>query len=205
MSAPAAAPFFRLIVGLGNPGREYARTRHNIGFMLVDRLATKAGSAFHTEKRWQADVAKAGSGFLVKPLTYMNLSGEAVRAIGDFYKIPAAETLVVLDDMALPLGQLRFRARGSAGGHNGLQSIIEHLGTPAVARLRIGIGAAAPGAAVGHVLGRFALEEQAALEQTLDHWHMTVWPGVASAPEALALLTERARHGEVCDLSLIHI
>src|SRR4051812_27380577 len=128
MSAPSAAPYFRLVVGLGNPGREYAQTRHNVGFMLVDRLATKAGSAFRTEKRWQADVAKAGDCMLVKPLTYMNLSGEAVRAVGDFYKIPATETLVILDDMALPLSQLRLRARGSAGGHNGLQSVIDHLG-----------------------------------------------------------------------------
>jgi PTH1 family peptidyl-tRNA hydrolase len=98
----------------------------------------------------------------------MNLSGIAVRAISDFYKIAPAQILVVLDDMALPLGRLRLRAEGSAGGHNGLASILEHLGTQAVPRLRIGIGAADPGAATDHVLGRFVLEERAMLEQSLE-------------------------------------
>jgi PTH1 family peptidyl-tRNA hydrolase len=168
MSSPPLPPFFRLIVGLGNPGREYAETRHNIGFMLADRLAAKAGADFRSEKRWQAAVAKAGDLLLCKPLTYMNLSGEAVRSVCSFYKVPPAETLVVLDDMALPLGKLRLRPDGSAGGHNGLQSIIELLGTASIPRLRVGIGNAQPGGAVDHVLGRFALEEKAALEQSLD-------------------------------------
>lgn len=97
----------------------------------------------------------------------MNRSGAAVSAVGAFYKIVPAEILLILDDMAMPLGKLRFRANGSAGGHNGLQSVIEHLGTPEVARLRFGIGSASPGEAVGHVLGRFALEERATLEQSL--------------------------------------
>lgn len=162
-------PSFRLIVGLGNPGREYRDTRHNVGFMIADRLAARARVEFRVEKGWQAGVAKCGDLLLTKPLTFMNLSGQSVRQLTQFYKIATEEILVILDDMALPLGKLRFRPGGSAGGHNGLQSVIDHLGTSEIPRLRIGIGAA-PGAAeaVGHVLGRFALEEREALEQSLD-------------------------------------
>jgi peptidyl-tRNA hydrolase, PTH1 family len=167
MSAQAERPGFRLIVGLGNPGREYRDTRHNVGFMIADRLAARERVSFRTEKTWQAEVARAGDLVLCKPLTYMNLSGQAVRPLSQFYKIETAQILVVLDDMALPLGKLRLRARGSAGGHNGLRSLIEHFGTAEIPRLRVGIGAA-PGEATGHVLGRFALEEKAALEQSLD-------------------------------------
>lgn len=159
---------YRLLVGLGNPGREYRDTRHNIGFMVVERLATAARATWQNEKAWQAELARAGETLLCKPLTFMNLSGVAVGLIASFYKIPPAEILVLLDDMALPLGKLRLRANGSSGGHQGLQSIIEHLGTEEVARLRVGIGAAEPGGAVGHVLGRFALEEAAVLQQSLD-------------------------------------
>jgi PTH1 family peptidyl-tRNA hydrolase len=158
---------FRLIVGLGNPGREYTHTRHNVGFMILDRLACAAGAEFHLERGWKAQVARAGDVHLCKPQTYMNLSGEAVRAVGDFYKITPAETLVVVDDMALPLGKLRLRPNGSAGGHNGLKSLIEVLGTQDFPRLRIGIGAAQPGGAIGHVLGRFAPEERDACEESL--------------------------------------
>ncbi len=158
----------RLLVGLGNPGRDYAATRHNVGFMIIDRLSGELRAELRVEKNWKTELARAGDLFLCKPLTYMNLSGEAVRAIAQFYKIAPEEVLVILDDMALPLGKLRIRASGSAGGHNGLQSIIDHLGTSAVPRLRIGIGAAEPGAAVGHVLGRFAPEERDTVEQTLQ-------------------------------------
>lgn len=163
------APVFRLIVGLGNPGRAYQDTRHNVGFMIVDRLAARERAAFHKEKGWQAEVARTGGAILCKPLTYMNLSGQAARAISQFHKIEPSEVLVVLDDMALPLGKLRLRANGSAGGHNGLKSLIEHFGTQDIARLRIGIGAA-PGAdqAVGHVLGRFDADERPALAESLD-------------------------------------
>ncbi len=167
MSANPDGSEIRLIVGLGNPGREYRDTRHNVGFMVVDRLAARARTTFRTEKSWQAEVAQASGLLLCKPLTYMNLSGQSVRPLSQFYKLAAAQLLVVLDDMALPLGKLRLRADGSAGGHKGLQSVITHFGTPAIPRLRIGIGVA-PGEAIGHVLGRFALEEKAALEQSLD-------------------------------------
>jgi PTH1 family peptidyl-tRNA hydrolase len=166
MSAIRDCPGLRLIVGLGNPGREYRETRHNVGFMIADRLAARERAEFRAEKNWRAEVARAGDLLLCKPQTYMNLSGEAVRSVCHFYKVEPAQVLVVMDDMALPLGRLRLRSRGSAGGHNGLQSVIDHLGTQAVPRLRIGIGAA-EGAATGHVLGRFALEEKDAIEQSL--------------------------------------
>src|SRR5258708_7336968 len=161
------APGPRLLVGLGNPGREYRDTRHNVGFLVLDRLAARERAEFRVEKSWQAEVARAGDLLLCKPLTYMNLSGQAVRPLSQFYKIEPAQVLVILDDMALPLGKLRFRANGSAGGHNGLASVIEHFGTPAVPRLRVGIGSADRDA-VDHVLGRFTLEERPELEQSLD-------------------------------------
>ncbi len=180
LSSPAHGPLFRLIVGLGNPGREYAGTRHNVGFMIVDRLASAVGADFRVEKAWRAEVARAGDAFLCKPLTYMNLSGEAVRSVAQFYKITPAETLVIADDLALPLGKLRLRGSGSSGGHNGLKSIIDHLGTLEVPRLRVGIGEAQPGAAIGHVLGRFAPEERETIEGA-----------VARAAEAIACAQEK--------------
>ena len=136
----AAAPI-RLIAGLGNPGREYQRTRHNIGFMVLDRLAADAQLPWDYSEKWSAGWAKSDV-IMVKPATFMNRSGEAVAAIANFYKIAAAEILVVLDDLALPLGRLRLRAQGCSGGHNGLESVFEHFGTEAVPRLRVGIGAA---------------------------------------------------------------
>jgi PTH1 family peptidyl-tRNA hydrolase len=180
MSLQSAHPSFRLLVGLGNPGREYADTRHNVGFMIADRFAAKSRVEFHTERQWKAAVARAGDLLLCKPLTFMNLSGKSVRAIADFYKIAPAEMLVVLDDTALPLGRLRLRPEGSSGGHNGLQSVIEHLGTTAFPRLRIGIGSAEPGGAIGHVLGRFGLDEAPVIDQSLDR-----------AEAAIACLLER--------------
>ena len=158
---------FRLIVGLGNPGGEYAETRHNIGFMVLDRLAARAGAVFKAEKKWRALVASTGNGWLCKPQTYMNLSGESVSALGHFYKIEPSQVLVVLDDLALPLGRLRLREKGSAGGHNGLRSLIEHLGTNEIPRLRVGIGAAL-GETVGHVLGRFSPAERPVVEESVD-------------------------------------
>ncbi len=165
MNEPAAP--IRLIAGLGNPGREYQRTRHNIGFMVLDRLAADAGLAWDFSAKWNAGWAK-GDVIMVKPATFMNRSGEAVAAIANFYKIAAAEVLVVLDDLALPLGRLRIRPHGSSGGHNGLESVIEHFGTEAVARLRVGIGAPPSHGAVDYVLGRFFEEEQPVLDATLE-------------------------------------
>ncbi|MEZ5304458.1 MAG: aminoacyl-tRNA hydrolase [Verrucomicrobiales bacterium] len=161
----------RLLVGLGNPGKEYEGTRHNVGFEVADRLAARLRADFAPERKWKAHVAKAASGIvLVKPQTYMNLSGAAAQSVASFFKIPPAETLVIYDDVDLPLGTVRFRPGGSAGGHNGMKSIIQRLGTDAVPRLKIGIGrgrAAGP-EMVGHVLGKFSAEERSGLENSLD-------------------------------------
>jgi PTH1 family peptidyl-tRNA hydrolase len=160
---------YPLIVGLGNPGRQYEETRHNIGFMVLDRLAAAEGVAFQSVPKWQCHLAKlpGGGTLLVKPQTFMNLSGRAVRQIMAFHKWDPAGVLVVYDDVSLPLGTLRFREKGSAGGHNGIKSLIEHLGTDGFPRLKVGIGGSAPGAMVGHVLGRFSEDEREALENTL--------------------------------------
>jgi PTH1 family peptidyl-tRNA hydrolase len=162
----------RLIVGLGNPGNSYQDTRHNIGFMVMDVLATRLGTAFQVEKRWESHVAKFSGGFLVKPQTYMNLSGRAVGSVGRFYKITPQETLVVFDDVDLPLGRLRLRASGSAAGHNGLKSLISTLGTDQFPRVKVGIGADSGRPVgdrlVGHVLGKFSEDEKAAVAQAVD-------------------------------------
>jgi len=160
-------PRFRLIVGLGNPGREYEDTRHNVGFMVVDRLAM-GKAEWRRERAWKTLLAKDGDVVLCKPETFMNLSGQAATAVAGFYQIPPEAVLVVLDDMALPMGRLRLRPGGSAGGHNGLKSIMEHFGTQQLARLRLGIGGAVEGEAVGHVLGKFRKDEKPALEEMLE-------------------------------------
>lgn len=174
-SSPTGEPVpVRLVVGLGNPGTRYRGTRHNIGFDLLDRLAAARGLTWRPEKKWQAEIARTADGRLVlaKPQTYMNLSGEAVRAIAAFHKFPPDAVLIAHDDVDLPLGRLRLRASGSAGGHNGLKSIIQHLGTDAFPRLKIGVGRAGEGAAprrdmIDHVLGRFDPAEHETLEKTL--------------------------------------
>lgn len=135
--------------------------------MVLDKLAARSGASWRSEKDWKAEVAGCDSIVCCKPSSYMNRSGQPVSAVAHFYKVAPAETLIVFDDLALPLGKLRFRPGGSAGGHNGMQSVIEHLGTQEVPRLRIGIGEAR-GGMVGHVLGRFAPEELPILEETLD-------------------------------------
>jgi len=164
----AARQSFRLLVGLGNPGKEYERTRHNVGFMVLDRLAARSSATWRKEREWEAELAAHDGLVFCKPVSFMNRSGKPVGSVARFYKVPPAEMLVVYDDVALPLGRLRFRLGGSAGGHNGMRSIIEVLGTPAVPRLRIGIGEASPGGMVSHVLGRFSPAELPALEETLD-------------------------------------
>ena len=177
------APPIRLIAGLGNPGRDYAQTRHNVGFLVLDRMAAQRQVTFAREKKWQAEVARVGDLWLVKPQTFMNLSGEAVGAVAAFYRLEPASCLAVYDDKDLPFGRLRLRARGSAGGHNGVKSLISHLGTEEFPRLRFGIGAPEhPGAGVvGHVLGGFGPEEQGLLEKRLDR--------------AVEALNYSARHG----------
>jgi len=165
----ASTSALRLIVGLGNPGAEYEGTRHNIGFMVLDRLALRSGAAFAPAPRWKASVGTLGSAHLCKPHSFMNRSGQPARSIASFFKIPPAQTLVVFDDIALPLGRLRLRREGSAGGHNGMRSIIEHFGTDAVPRLRVGVGAPSKeGEAVAHVLGRFSSSESDAVDEAVN-------------------------------------
>jgi PTH1 family peptidyl-tRNA hydrolase len=130
----------RLVAGLGNPGAEYAHTRHNIGFMVVDLLAHEAGLNWEKSGKWDAATAKLGNALLVKPASFMNRSGHPLFAITQFFKVTPQEILVVLDDFSLPFGRVRIRQSGGPGGHNGLESIIVQFGTEEIPRLRIGIG-----------------------------------------------------------------
>ena len=164
-----------LVVGLGNPGRKYQNTRHNIGFMILDRMVEKGGGEFRAEARWKAEFARLGAAgekavTLLKPQTFMNLSGESVGAAMRFYKVSAEQVLVVYDDVELEPGQLRFRARGGAGGHNGIKSIIQHLGTEKFPRLKVGVGRAADSRVPlsEHVLGKFSEPEREGVENCLD-------------------------------------
>lgn len=154
-----------LIVGLGNPGTEYAATRHNIGFDMVTYLSDKYGIALRS-KEGKAIVGKGviegQKVMLVQPQTYMNLSGESVRALMDYYKLTTDEIVIIYDDISMPVGQVRIRPKGSAGGHNGIKSIIAHLGTQEFPRIKIGVGAKpGNGDLVKHVLGRFSKEDDA--------------------------------------------
>lgn len=177
MAGSESQPQLRLVIGLGNPGPKYAGTRHNVGFMALERLAAAAGSGFRNQARLQGLLAEVGSGEqrlrLLMPQTFMNESGRAIRSALDWFGLQPQELLVVVDDMDLPLGKLRLRASGSAGGHNGLRSTISHLGTQEFPRLRIGIGAPADNPVerkartIGHVLGRFSPDEQPLLAQVL--------------------------------------
>jgi len=162
-----------LIVGLGNPGSEYARTRHNAGFIVGDRLAERWRASWGFERKFNSKLAIAQKQglrvLLCEPQTYMNLSGEAVRAVVDFYQISHQRLLVMVDDADLPLGALRMRPGGSAGGHHGLESIEEHLGTREYPRLRIGIGRHAGERQIkGYVLGRFASTEAALADKVFN-------------------------------------
>ena len=158
----------RVVAGLGNPGPEYAATRHNIGFMVVDQFAAQFGSTWERSPKWDAVSAKCGGVLLVKPMSFMNRSGYPLLAIMQFYKIEPREILVVLDDLALSLGRLRLRIRGGPGGHNGLESIIVQFGTEEIPRLRIGIGEAPPEGSVDYVLSRFFEEEKPIVRSTID-------------------------------------
>jgi PTH1 family peptidyl-tRNA hydrolase len=162
-----------LIVGLGNPGAGYARTRHNAGFQLTEQLARGWRAKWAAEKKFSSRVARAERDgrqlLLCQPQTYMNESGEAVAAVMAFYRLPLERLMVVVDDADLPLGEIRMRARGSSGGHHGLESIERHLATREFARQRIGIGRTADGRReiTGYVLGRFNAAETALMEEVL--------------------------------------
>ena len=161
-----------LLVCLGNPGRDYENTRHTTGFMAADELARREGVKIN-KLRYRAltgEIRAGGERVLVlKPQTYMNLSGEAVKLAGGFYKIPPGRVLVVSDDVALPLGKLRIRAGGSAGGHNGLKNIIAHLGTDQFPRIRVGVGAPAhpEHEMIDWVIGRFTSQEKKIVDEAV--------------------------------------
>ncbi|MGB3137837.1 MAG: aminoacyl-tRNA hydrolase [Nodosilinea sp.] len=178
MAEAASPPTPCLIVGLGNPGEKYAGTRHNVGFEVVDRLSKTWGISLKQERRFQGEY---GAGFdlrrekvhLLKPLTYMNRSGQSMRAVLDWLKLSPGQVLVVYDDMDLPVGRLRLRLSGSAGGHNGMKSAIAHLGTQNFPRLRVGIGMGdrrgdSESAVVSHVLGSFSKAERSTMNAVMD-------------------------------------
>ncbi|NJO94529.1 MAG: aminoacyl-tRNA hydrolase [Hydrococcus sp. RM1_1_31] len=163
-----------LIVGLGNPEPKYDKTRHNIGFEAAELLARVWQLPWQENRRFQGKTAEGSSPYggkirLLKPLTYMNRSGQSVRAATDWYKLSPESVLVIYDDMDLPIGRLRLRLSGSAGGHNGMKSIISHLGSQNFPRLRIGIGKSdGKKETVSHVLGRFAPDETPVVDEILQ-------------------------------------
>jgi PTH1 family peptidyl-tRNA hydrolase len=179
-----------LIVGLGNPGAEYAKTRHNAGFLLVQKLAERWKASWTLEKKFNARMAKAerneGRVLLCEPQTFMNASGESVGPVIGFYRVPLNRVLVAVDDADLPFGEIRLRPSGSSGGHHGLESIEQHLGTREFARLRIGIGRKDGAREItGYVLGRFNPAETELAEKVLskaaDQTEMWLQAGIQKA------------------------
>ncbi len=196
-----------LIVGLGNPGADYARTRHNAGFLVADRLVSRWRASWAYEKKFNARLASAQRGvrrvILCEPQTYMNSSGEAVGALMAFYLVPRAGLLVVVDDADLPLGELRLRPGGSSGGHHGLESIEQHLGTREYARLRVGIGRQSGAREIaGYVLGRFSSTEAALVDRVLivasDQAETWLEAGIQKAMSQFnGVVTDPANEGKV--------
>lgn len=159
-----------LIVGLGNPGKEYEHTRHNVGFDVIDVIAKNYNIEINKSKfKGMYGIGKINEEkvLLLKPYTYMNLSGESVREAMDFYKINKEEIVVLYDDISLDVGRIRIRKKGSAGGHNGIKNIIAHLGSDTFTRIKIGVGQSL-GDLVSHVLGRFTKEDRKLVEKTFD-------------------------------------
>ncbi len=155
----------KLVVGLGNPGSEYRETRHNVGFLVIDELTNRWRVSDEWREKFEALQIKTTMGdepvIVAKPLTFMNLSGQAIAGLAGFYKIDPPDVFVVTDDVALPLGRLRARREGGAGGHNGLKSVIQHLGTQAFPRMRVGVGRGDGRRDLAdHVLGRFEADER---------------------------------------------
>jgi len=172
-----------MVVGLGNPGSEYAQSRHNAGFMAVDTIAERHGVTRWKEEQRALTATYLHAGekiMLVKPQTFMNLSGEAVGPLARYYRIDPADVYVIYDDMDLPVGQLRIRVKGSDGGHNGMKSVIAHLGTKDYPRLRVGVGRPAPGwSVIDHVLAMPREEDAAAFQE-----------GIAAAAAAVDAIAE---------------
>jgi PTH1 family peptidyl-tRNA hydrolase len=163
-----------LVAGLGNPGAEYSRTRHNAGFMVVEQFGRRFGVEWKDASRFQSRLSRIEVGerkvILCEPQTYMNASGEAIAPLAAYYRVPPGRMLAVVDDADLPLGQIRLRAEGSSGGHHGLESIEQHLGTRQFARLRVGIGRTERDVREisGHVLGKFSADEKEVLQKVLE-------------------------------------
>lgn len=161
----------KLIIGLGNPGKEYEKTRHNTGFMVLDRLAEKLNTTIEQNKfngLYTKCKYKGEDVILLKPQTFMNLSGESVRKMMDFYKIDLEDIIVIYDDMDMPVGKLRLRQNGSAGGHNGIKNIILHTGSQNFCRIRVGIGRHPYMKVVDYVLSRFNSDESSAIEKGIE-------------------------------------
>lgn len=163
----------KMIVGLGNPGAEYAGTRHNVGWMLVDALAEKLGiNEWRSREKGMVAEGRIGSEkvLLVKPLTYMNNSGECAGPLMRWYKLEPEDIMVAHDDMDIPVGTIRIRKKGSAGGHNGIKSLLQHIGSENFGRLRIGIGRPQPGwSVINHVLAKFTEEERAGIDEAIHY------------------------------------
>ena len=157
----------KLIAGLGNIGDKYCFTRHNAGFMALDKLAFDNNFSFREESKLKCFLAKSNDIIYIKPTTFMNLSGEAVRAVMDYYKIDVKDILIVYDDIALDLGRIRFRANGSDGGHNGIKSVIKHVGTKEFDRLKIGIGPQPNIPSENYVLQNFPKDQLETLKDVL--------------------------------------
>lgn len=179
----------KIVVGLGNPGLKYVGTPHNIGFETVELLAERCGGQFKDNARFRAQVADARVAgervLLVKPQTFMNLSGEAVGALMRFYKVDAADLVVIFDDVDLEVGRIRIRPSGGSGGHNGLRSIIQHIGTEKFVRVRMGVGrGVSAGDLVSHVLRRFAPCHRESVDGMMDRAVDAVYKIVESGVEA---------------------
>lgn len=190
----------RLIVGLGNPGREYENTRHNVGFAFIDKLAFDFGIKVD-ERKHKGFLGKgmlAGEKVIVlKPQTYMNLSGESVRAAMDYYKLTPSDIIIVFDDISLEPGNIRIRTKGSAGGHNGIKSIIAHLGTQEFSRVKIGVGNKPEKTDLAnHVLGKIKGNEQANIESALEDTKSAVVQMVAGETERAMNLFNKKKVAE---------
>lgn len=163
----------KLVVGLGNPGIKYAMTRHNVGFFVIDRLSEQWQMPTKTHHKWNAEIAegriRGEKVVLFKPQTYMNRSGEAVRPVVEYFNIDLDDIVVIYDDLDLPPGKIRLRLKGSAGGHNGMRSVIHHVGSETFKRIRVGIGRPVPPMSVtDYVLTSFAKEEEADVAEAVD-------------------------------------
>jgi len=174
----------KLFVGLGNPGRKYAETRHNVGFMVIDELASKWGVSMNEEKKFKGEIGSTHVNgekvILLKPTTYMNLSGESVQAVMDFYDLINEDIIVIYDDLDMEVGKIRGREKGSAGGHNGIKSMILHLAGEEFKRFKIGIGKPSYGKPTDYVLGKFTVEE-------IDYIGPAILSVVRACEESLSL------------------